>query len=70
MTVAVVDPLGGVVRPTLGVVPESGTLCGLPDALSVSVRVAVPVPSATGLNNTEMEQLAPGAKEFPQVFVC
>jgi hypothetical protein len=50
-------------------IPLSGTCCGLPAALSVTVRAAMRVPLAVGLNVTLMPQLAPGANELPQVWV-
>jgi hypothetical protein len=53
--------------------PLSGTVCGLPGALSVTERLALRLPVALGLKLTEIEQLAPGARvegESGQVFVC
>ncbi len=49
-------------------VPASATVCGLPLALSVMVRVPVRAPSAVGLNVTVIVQLAPAATLAPQVF--
>jgi hypothetical protein len=51
-------------------IPLSVTVCGLPAALSVTLRAAVRVPLAVGLNVTLMLQLAPVANELPQVWVC
>ncbi len=50
-------------------VPVSHTLCGLPDALSATVTEPDRVPTAAGVKVTLMVQLAPGARELPQVFV-
>ena len=47
--------------------PLSGTCCGLPAALSVTLRAALRVPFAVGLNVTLIVQLAPAASEPPQV---
>jgi hypothetical protein len=44
--------------------PESGTLCGLVVALSVTVRVAVGEPVLLGANLTSMVQLSVGASEL------
>jgi hypothetical protein len=49
--------------------PPSGTCCGLPAALSVTLRAAECAPLAVGLNVTLMLQLAPAANELPQVWV-
>ena len=46
--------------------PERLTVWRLVAVLSVTVSVPVTAPSATGVNETEMEQLAPGAREMPQ----
>src|SRR5438128_5108384 len=50
-------------------VPASATVCGLPLALSVMVRVPVRAPSAVGLNVTVIVQLAPADTLAPQSFV-
>jgi hypothetical protein len=50
-------------------VPVRLTDCGLPEALSVMLRVPVRVPDAVGVNVTLMVQLAPAATELPQVLV-
>ena len=47
--------------------PLSGTCCGLPAALSVTLRAALRVPFAVGLNVTLIVQLAPAARELPHV---
>jgi hypothetical protein len=49
-------------------VPDNATICGEPAALSVASRLAVSVPTATGLNATDSVQLAPAARVVPQVF--
>src|SRR5258708_10052931 len=51
-------------------IPVRPTFCGLPAALSVTLRAAVRVPLAVGLNVTLMLQLAPAANELPQGWVC
>lgn len=48
--------------------PVSAAVCGLPPALSVTVRVPFRVPLVVGSKKTPMEQLAPGATELPQVL--
>jgi hypothetical protein len=50
----------GPVNPKSGgvVVPVSGTVCGLPGALSVMVKVPVRVPAIVGVNVTLIVQLA------------
>ena len=50
-------------------VPVSGTLWGLPDALSATPTEPDRVPAAAGVKVTLMVQLAPGARELPQVLV-
>jgi len=47
--------------------PLSPTVCGLFRALSVSVRLAVRVPAAEGVNVMLIKQLAPGASAAVQV---
>src|SRR5712664_3164275 len=42
-------------------VPVRDTVCGLPDALSVIVRVPVREPTAVGVNVTLIVQFAPAA---------
>ena len=49
--------------------PESPTVCGLPEALSVTERVPVLVPPAVGLKVTVIVQFAPAARAPPQLFV-
>ena len=41
-------------------VPDKATVCGLPTALSVTLRLAVALPAAAGAKTTLMVQLAPG----------
>ena len=48
-------------------IPLSGTCCGLPEALSVTLRAALRVPLAVGLKVTLIVQLAAAASELPQV---
>ncbi len=50
-------------------VPDKGTCCGLPAALSVTLSAALRVPVAVGLNVTLIVQLAAAASELPQVYV-
>jgi len=45
------------------------TVCGLPKALSFTVRVALLGPLAAGVNVTLMVQLAPWGSELPQLLV-
>lgn len=47
-------------------VPESGTVCGLLLALSVTDKTPFLVPLVVGSKNTPIEQVAPGATLFPQ----
>src|SRR5206468_2784170 len=56
--------VGGVV---VGVVPvpESGTECGLPGALSAIDRVALRVPAAAGVNVTDTVHVPEGASVAP-----
>ena len=49
--------------------PVSFTDCGLEKSLSVIATVPVLVPFIVGVKVTLLEQLAPGAKLAPQVFV-
>src|SRR5260370_619056 len=53
----------GPVNPKSGgvVVPVSGTVCGLPAALSMMVKVPMRVPAAVGVNVTLIVQFAPAA---------
>ena len=48
-------------------VPLSGTCCGLPAALSVTVKLALRAPVVDGLNVRLTVQLAAAARELPQV---
>jgi hypothetical protein len=50
-------------------VPASDTLCGLPEALSVTVTEPVRVPTAVGVKVTLIVQRAPAPSVVPQVFV-
>jgi hypothetical protein len=49
--------------------PVRLTVCGLPVALSETVRVPVKVPVAVGLKVTEIRQFFPAFTVVPQVFV-
>ncbi len=51
-------------------VPMSGTVCGLPEALSLTVTLAVRMPDAVGAKIVLMEQDAPAATDAPQLLVC
>ena len=51
-------------------VPVSDTVCGLPEALSVMVRVPVRVPVAVGVNVTLTVQLVLTARLVPQLLLC
>jgi len=55
--------------PLVTPVPLSATLCGLLAAESVMVRVPVRVPTAAGAKVTLMLQVAPPARELPQLLV-
>jgi hypothetical protein len=50
-------------------VPLRETVCGLPIALSVIESVPFRLPVASGVNVTLMAQLAPDAREEPQLLV-
>ena len=70
---ALVTPMATVPKLKLGEslavvpLPLSDTCCGLPAALSVTLRDALRVPLAVGLKVTLIVQLAPTANELPQV---
>jgi hypothetical protein len=51
-------------------VPVSGTVCGLPVALSANETAAVRAPDAVGLNVTLIVQFAFAASDAGHVFVC
>src|SRR5581483_8587129 len=51
-------------------VPDKFTVCGLPAALSISVRPPEFVPVLVGVKVTLIVQVAPTASEFPQLLVC
>ena len=51
-------------------IPVRFTFCGLPTSLSVTLSAAVRIPLALGLHVILKVQLAPAAKEAPQVWVC
>ena len=50
-------------------VPVSGTVRGLPLALSVTVTVPARAPVAVGVNVTLIMHVAPAASDVPHVFV-
>lgn|SRR5437763_2088145 len=50
-------------------VPVRGSVCGLPWALSVTVKVAVLVPDAVGVKLTVILQAPPAARMEPQLLV-
>lgn len=50
-------------------VPCNGTLCGLPVALSVNVRVASRIPATVGLKVTETVQVVPAVSDDGHVLV-
>jgi hypothetical protein len=71
------SPDGRSVRPAGGVLmasgrfvpvppPVSGTICGLPGALSVRTKLAVRVPDAVGLEVIDTLQLVPAARVRPE----
>jgi hypothetical protein len=51
-------------------VPDRLAACGLPEALSVTERVALRVPEAVGANVTLIVQFPPAVTLEPQVLVC
>src|ERR1700722_1257730 len=51
-------------------VPERGTNCGLPLALSATESEAFRVPVLVGLKITAMVQVAPALTCVPQLLVC
>src|SRR5207244_1880436 len=51
-------------------VPVTPAVWGLLLALSVTVNVALRVPTTVGVNVTSIEQLAPAARPAPQLLVC
>src|SRR5215471_11279542 len=61
---------GEIVREELTPVPLRLEVCGLFEALSLTVRVPVRVPAVVGVKVTEIVQLPPAATWLPQVFVC
>ena len=51
-------------------VPAKLAVCGLPLALSVTLKVAVLVPLAVGVKVTLIVHWAPVATEVPQLLLC
>jgi hypothetical protein len=70
VVVGKVNPLGAI--DIWVAVPLSQTVCGLEGSLSVRMRFPYSKPDseAIGLNVTVTAQLAPAAREVPQVLVC
>ena len=64
---AKVSDIGLNVRPGAAPVPDNATVCGVPDAESVYVTVAVSVPAEAGVNVMVFVQLAPAASGLLQV---
>jgi len=50
-------------------VPDNAIVCGLPDALSVTVMTALREPDAAGVKVAPIEHSALAAREVPQLFV-
>jgi len=71
MVPTVTEPKFKLAGARLAVVPTPvrGTICGLPLALSVTLRDALRAPAVVGANFTLKVQLAPAAREAPQVCV-
>jgi len=61
---------GAAFRTVAPPVPVSDTVCGLPDALSVMLKVPVRVPVAVGVNVTLTVQLVLAARLVPQLLLC
>ena len=49
--------------------PASDNVCGLPEAVSLKVRLPVIFPVVIGEKTTLIEQLDPAARDAPQLFV-
>lgn len=56
-------------RPALPPIPVNITICGLPEALSVMLKVPIREPCAVGVKVTCAMQLLPEATGAPHVFV-
>jgi hypothetical protein len=69
-TVDVEDDPAGKVRVKSSPVPAKGSVCGLPGALSVTLRVPLRAPPAVGVNVTLIVQLLPAARLVPQPLVA
>lgn len=61
--------LAGVSAAGKAPVPDKDTVCGLFAASSETVRVPVREPVVVGVKTTFTVQLAPAARDAPQVFV-
>lgn len=61
-------PVTGVSLTCTPPVPERATVCGLPTALSLMVKVPVRAPSAVGVKVTMILQFLPAASVLPQGF--
>ena len=63
------DPdVGPMLKSDVPPVPDKGTVCGLPGALSVMLSAPLSVPVVVGVNVTEIWQIPPAAMPCPQVF--
>ncbi len=60
--------LVGVTTTCATLVPETGTVCGLPGALSATFRLADSDPTMEGVNVILTLQALPASKVAPQVF--
>jgi hypothetical protein len=64
-----VEEVGEVDREKPRPVPESATVCGLPEAVSITASAPVLAPAAVGANVTLIVQPAPAGRELPQLLV-
>jgi hypothetical protein len=69
-TFANVTALGENSRFAAAPIPLRLMLCGLPGALSLTVKLPLRAPASVGLNTTLMEQLVPAVIVLPQLLVC
>lgn len=67
----VCEPVVGATTKSLGPtpVPDTGTVCGLPAALSVIERVPARLPAIVGVKVMWISQGVPGGREDGQLFV-
>lgn len=61
---------GTKLKPAEVPVPDKATDCGLPDALSVTMRAPLREPVVVGVKVTLILQFAPAARVLPQLLVC